>query len=141
MALTPINYVTETEETTTAVESVVTQIEPSLTFKLGQKRLGGLIDGKEAVEQFIQKAIKTTRWNYLIYEGDYGCELGDLLSQSLPFSVLEVEIPRLIEDALIYDDRIESVSEFALSQKDDGLYISFIVGLTDGESIASEVIL
>lgn len=143
MALTPINFVVEdiVEETETTTTETEAQVEPSLTLSIDlvNGRLGGYIDGDEAIQQFARKAVYTARNRYLIYDDEYGCEIDAAVSQSLPFSVLEVEIPRLITDALIYDDRIENVSDFTLSQKDDGLYIGFTITLVTGESVQSEV--
>lgn len=143
MALTPINYTITEELTEETVETTITEVQPSRTFYLDLEngKLGGYIDDKQAIQQFIRKAVYTARNRYLIYSDTYGSEVEDLISQSLPFSVLKIEIPRLIEDAIIYDDRIESVDNFVLTQDSDNLFVSFTVTLTNGESIASEVIL
>lgn len=140
MALTPINFEINTEADD-EVETSVSEILPSLTYKLGSRRLGARIDGSQAVEQFIQKALSTVRSNYLIYDDSYGSDIQGLIKQSLPLGIIEVEVPRMIEDALIYDDRIEQVSNFVITQKGDALYVNFTVVLTNGESIDSEVIL
>lgn len=140
MALTPIILDINTEEI--AEEEVkAAEIAPSKTFNLGGKRLTSQVDGTDAVKQFIDKTIRTTRNNYLIYDGDYGSYIDYLISQSLPLSVLEIELPRLIEEALISDDRIESVGNFTLTQERDGLHVEFTVELPTGEFIDSEVIL
>lgn len=140
MALTPINFVID-EETTQ--EEVATEIQPSKTFALDSEngRIGEYIDGEPAIQQFIRKAINTARNRYLIYSDAYGSEVEDLLGQNLPFSVLEIEIPRLIEDAIIYDDRVQAVSNFKLTQEGDKLFVSFTVALTNGGTVESEVTL
>lgn len=139
MALTPINISLDAELT----EERAPEIQPSKTFALNLEsgKIGDYIDGEAAIQQFIRKAIYTARNRYLIYSDAYGSEVDELISQSLPFSVLKIEIPRLIEEAIIYDDRIESVGNFELSQESDGLFVSFTVALTNGEIIESEVIL
>lgn len=143
MALTPINYAIDEELAEETTETTETEIQPSRTLFLDLEngKLGGYIDEKQAIQQFIRKSVYTARNRYLIYSDAYGSEVEDLISQSLPFSVLKIEIPRLIEDAIIYDDRIESVDNFVLTQDSDNLFVSFTVTLTNGESIASEVIL
>lgn len=141
MALTPITLDIDTEEIEEVETTDTVEVGPSLTFNIRGKRLGSLIDGKEAIQQFIEKAIRTARSNYLIYDDSYGSDIDYLISQSLPLSVLQIELPRIIEEALISDDRIESVSDFNMTQVNDGLYVEFTVELTNGEFIASEVIL
>jgi len=143
MALTPINIVIDEELTQNIASTTTTELQPSKTFALDLEngRIGGFIDGETAIQQFIRKAIYTARNRYLIYSDAYGSEIDDMLSQNLSFSVLEIEIPRLIEDALIYDDRIDSVGNFVLTQQSDKLYVSFTVTLVNGELIESEVTL
>ena len=146
MALTPEIFVIEDEDLSRLEEDEpveTTEVLPSLTFALDLENgvIGGYIDGETAIQQFIRKAIYTARNRYLIYSDGYGSEVEDIASQNLPLSVLEIEIPRLIEDALIYDDRIASVDNFDISQEGDKLIISFEVTLTNGELIESEVTL
>jgi len=143
MALTPINIVIDEELTQDTATANAKEVQPSKTFALDlvNGRIGGYIDGETAIQQFIRKAIYTARNRYLIYSDAYGSEIDDLLSQNLSFSVLEIEIPRLIEDALIYDDRIDNVGNFVLTQQSDKLYVSFTVTLVNGELIESEVTL
>ena len=144
MALTPINIVIDDEELTQEnAESSTTETQPSLTYALDLEsgRIGGYIDGEDAIRQFIRKAVYTARYRYLIYSDDYGSEIDDLIAQNLPFSVLEIEVPRAIEEALISDDRINSVSNFVLMQEGDKVFVTFDVALTNGETIESEVTL
>ncbi len=116
-------------------------IQPSLTYRLEGGRIIGKVDGIEAVKQFIQKAIETARNRYLIYDDQYGSELEDLIGANVTPELINEEIPRVITEALIYDDRIESVSNFNIQHQKDLLYISFTVVLFSGESLESEVTL
>lgn len=114
-------------------------IEPSKTYQLRLDQLGGLIDGEEAVKQFITKAIRTPRNRLLIYDDQYGSELEDLIGANATRELLSDEIPRVITEAIIYDDRIESVSNFTVIQDGDKTYITFSVGLVSGGTIKNEV--
>lgn len=134
MAIIPETLQTDLEEAVT-----VSVVEPSLTFQLLSDKLGGLINGDEAVEQFIHKAIRTPRNRFLIYDDQYGCEIEDLIGANATRELLEDEIPRVITEAIIYDDRIESVSNFSVTQDGDKTFISFTVGLRNGGTIESEV--
>ncbi len=115
--------------------------QPSLTYRLDYERgrIGGLIDGEQAIRQYIRKALDTARFRFLIYDDQYGSELDDLIGSEVTDDYLESEIPRIITDALIYDDRIADVSEFEFERKKGDLYVTFLVETVDGLSIEEEV--
>lgn len=117
-----------------------TDVEPSRTYALDldSGAVGGVIDGREAIRQFILKAILTSRFHFTIYDSDYGCELEDLIGQDVPMELLETEIPRVITEALIYDDRIDDVYGFDITKEASDLFVSFYVEV-DGEEIPMEV--
>ncbi|MEJ9165084.1 DUF2634 domain-containing protein, partial [Paenibacillus graminis] len=51
--------------------------QPSLTYKLdlANGRIGAVdVDGLEAVKQVVFKILSTSRFEHLIYSGDYGNE-------------------------------------------------------------------
>lgn len=93
--------------------------------------IGGTINGTEAIKQFIVKAIRTARYRFAIYDDDYGCELDDLIGSDVSLELLETEIPRVIEEALIYDDRVDDVYDFTLTREGDRLDVSFFVEIND----------
>ncbi|WP_348623002.1 DUF2634 domain-containing protein [Paenibacillus peoriae] len=117
-----------------------TDVEPSRTYALdlGSGVVGGIIDGREAIRQFILKAILTSRFHFTIYDEDYGCELENLIGQDVPMELLETEIPRVITEALIYDDRVDDVYGFDITKEANDLFVSFYVDV-DGEEIPMEV--
>jgi hypothetical protein len=130
MALSPLRPPEER-----AVEVTPTP-QPSRTYALDFEtgEVGGIIDGEAAIRQAIRKAIMTARFRYPIYgyEHLYGCELEDLIGQDLPIELLNAEIPRLISEALLVDDRITDVYNFTITREGDGLYVSFFVDTADG---------
>ncbi|MCR8997962.1 DUF2634 domain-containing protein [Brevibacillus laterosporus] len=113
------------------------EVQPTLTYSLDfdMGDIGGMIDGETAVRQFIRKAIITARFRFPIYDGEYGCELVDLIGEDLPNELLRSEIPRVITEALIYDDRIDDVYDFEIEREADKLTVSFYVDTTDGLTI------
>lgn len=119
------------------------EIQPSRTYALDfdNNEMGGIIDGEQAIRQFIRKAIKTPRFRFLIYDDEYGCELDDLIGANVSDALLQTEIPRVIREALIYDDRIENVSNFVITRKKDMVFIEFTVTTSDGTIIDEEVTL
>lgn len=140
MALTPINFATDEEEVQTV--DIGQPEQPSKTWRIDLEtgRIGGFINGEEAVRQYIRKALMTARNRYLIYDDFYGEEVRDLIGHSLTPALMDVEIPRLVREAIIYDDRIDSVPSVKVSQYgSDGVLVEVIVVLADGELITEEV--
>lgn len=90
------------------------EIEPSYTYAINEDRISGYIDGKEAIKQAIYLIINTERFEYIIYSWDYGIELQDLIGESI--SYVKSEVKRRITEALICDDRIESIDDFIFEQ-------------------------
>ncbi|MGG4453222.1 DUF2634 domain-containing protein [Brevibacillus porteri] len=130
MALSPLRPAEER-----AVEVVPTP-QPSRTYALNfdTGEVGGMVDGEAAIRQAIRKAVVTARFRYLIYgfEHLYGCELEDLIGQDLPIELLNAEIPRVIREAFLVDDRITDAYNFTILREGDGLYVSFFVDTTEG---------
>ncbi|KIQ93889.1 hypothetical protein LH47_02039 [Anoxybacillus thermarum] len=131
MALAPVNLdeLNANDATETAV------IGPSKTYRIDFDRgeMGGLINDDEAILQFIQKAIMTARSRFFIYDDEYGCELEDVVGKNVSNELLEEEVPRLIKEAIEYDDRIESASNFVIERSGDQLQVTFNVALTNGK--------
>ncbi|WP_128895027.1 DUF2634 domain-containing protein [Longirhabdus pacifica] len=96
-----------------------------IDFELGE--LGGYVDGMDALRQFIRKALITARYNYLIYDDQYGSELDSLIGQSSTYDLMQAEIPRYIVEALVYHPHIERVYDFHIESNGDGVYVSFFV--------------
>jgi hypothetical protein len=112
---------------------------PGRTYRLDSDKgvVRGMIDGLDAVRQFVYKALLTTRGEHVIYSSDFGSEHGTvgqshtLLQQS--------EIKRTITEALIYDDRISRVYNFSFEQAGEALLVRFQVDSIAG-SFQMEVI-
>ncbi len=100
----------------------------SKTYKLDLNtgRIGGIIDGREAAEQAIRKALATLRFGSLIYDDQYGNELGEMIRDGeASRELIEESVPGMVKDALLPDTRVIEVSDFVTEFKDDGVYISF----------------
>ncbi|MBC2369964.1 DUF2634 domain-containing protein [Listeria booriae] len=119
-------------------------IFPSKTYEIdfeNNKLTGRMIDGLEALRQFVVLALRTSRFSYESYSADFGSELADLIAdKEATDALIEMEIPRLIEEALIYDERVESVSDFVIEKKDDSYAVSFTVNSSEGVLNIQEVI-
>lgn len=127
----PISEVTEAEE------------KPSLTYKLDldKGRIVGKIDGLEAVNQAIRKAIITPRFKCLIYDNQYGSEVQEaVIAQDATPELTEAVIPGFVKDALKPDTRILKVYDFAFAFMSDGAHIFFRADTIFGETEFEEVI-
>lgn len=93
---------------------------PSKTYRLDfvNKRIIGKIDDADAVRQFIRKVLDTSKYSYEIYDWYYGNELLSLVGK--PYEYAVTEIPRIVEEALLVDSRILSISswQFASTSMD-----------------------
>lgn len=141
MTLTPMNIVVDLE-IAEQPEVQPSEIAPSKTWRIdfNTGRIGGQIDGDDAIRQFIRKALTTARSRYLIYDGDYGQEITDLIGQDLTQSLMDEEIPRLVREAIEYDDRIASVSKVDVSRYgNDAVLITVTVETIEGLFITEEV--
>lgn len=100
---------------------------PSLTWKfdLAKGRIVGKTDGLDAIKQAIYKVFQTDRFEYDIYSSDYGHELTLLLGSSPEF--VQSEATRMITEALLADDRIDSVENVRAEMKEDQITIRFTV--------------
>jgi len=104
-------------------------MQPSRTYKLDFERgkilLRGSSDGKDAVFQAIKKALLTPRFRCMIYDNQYGSELKQvIIAGNATREFAETEIPRMVQDAVLVDDRVFSVVDFSISFETENVYIS-----------------
>jgi len=125
MALIPENYseiLDEQEETEVVVEPSKTW---AINFETGT--IGKFINEGEALRQYIRKAILTERARFAIYSDDYGCELNELIGDDVVTEdLLDAEIPRIVYEALAYDERIDDV-QTTFTREGDKLFLSVTV--------------
>lgn len=116
-------------------ESIDEEISPTKTYRMhvNSERIYGNIDDVEALKQMIYKNLNTEYGVHIIYP-TFGMPLQDLFGQ--PKNYVYVELTRRIEECLIKDDRVLSVTDFNYlrdrSPRDE-LSMSFIVNSVYGE--------
>ncbi len=100
---------------------------PSRSYALDAEsgRISGYVDGLEAVRQAVEKTLKTERFAYRAYTGNYGVELRSKLG--MPASYVLPELKRAICEALEWDSRIESVDGFSFTHEGRQVHASFTV--------------
>lgn len=86
--------------------------QPTYTYKMNLESnlIRGYTDGLEAMKQAIFKILSTERYQYIMYSWNYGIETLDLYGE--PVSYVCPELERRISEALLWDERIESVTDF-----------------------------
>lgn len=94
------------------------------------------VTGIEYVKVWVEKALRTVK-NSLIYAGTgYGSEHHSLIGQNFHPDFSRAEYERMIREALLQNDAITQVANFAFSQDGERLSIAFdvtsIYGLTSG---------
>ena len=102
-------------------QALQTYTDTSNTYKMqvdAGRIKGNVRTNLEAVQQAIYKVLNTERRTFAIYSWNYGVEFKDLFGKPVPYCM--AEIPRRIEEALLVDDRIESVEDFELSHNGAG---------------------
>lgn len=125
------------DEITTAEEL------PSKTYKLDLEkgRIMGFVDGQEAVQQAIKKALITPRFKCLIYDNQYGSEIEEAVTTNdATREYIRSVVPGFVEDCLKPDKRVLGVSNFNFEFRDDGAYISFVADTIFGKVSIKEVV-
>ena len=119
--------------------------EPSYTYRMvlpktegDLTKFQGKTDELNAVRQAVYKILNTERYTYPIYSWDYGIELNDLFGQPIPWVYPELE--RRITEALVWDDRLTSVTEFELNNVKNEVHASFTVNTIFGSFNQSLVV-
>lgn len=108
--------------------------QPTKTYKMATDKalIRGYTEGLEAMKQAIYKIILTERYQYVMYSWNYGIELLDLFGE--PVSYVCSELERRISEALLWDDRIQSVTDFEFDLPQKGVvHVSFIAHTIFGD--------
>lgn len=145
MALTPESF--DNEEIEDEQEDVTVasaEPEPTRTWRLDSTtgRIREVIDDEAAVRQYIRRAIGTARNRYIIYNDQYGSELEELIGANMSEGLINTEIPRLVREAIIYDDRIISVPSIEVERiSPSDVLVRATVETIYGDEMAEEVVL
>lgn len=115
--------------------------QPTYTYKmnLDTGSIRGYTDGLDAMKQAIFKILQTERYQYIMYSWNYGIETLDLYGE--PISYVCPELERRITEALLWDERIESVDNFEFDLPQKGVvHVSFIAHTIFGDVQAERTV-
>ena len=98
-------------------------------------RDGKLVEckGIDAIKVWIEKILRTEKGRFRIYnDTDYGCRTEDLIvGSNYPIAFIEAELKREVEDALLQNPNILSVSNFNIERTASGITVSMEVETSD----------
>lgn len=90
-----------------------------------QGKFLGMTEGLDAIKQSVYLLLNTQRYQYPIYSWNYGVELQDLIGQPKEYALPEIK--RCITEALLQDDRITAVDNFAFEIHGKKVHVSFLI--------------
>jgi hypothetical protein len=129
------NTLTEITDIQTTAELPIFR-ELAFDFETGQlKTRGGqyyYVDKNEAIKVWIYKALFTSRYTYLAYSTNYGNEIYTLVGRYLDREILLSELRRMIEEALLCNPYIISLTDFDITQKGSKVTCNFSVNTVYG---------
>nr|WP_213018498.1 DUF2634 domain-containing protein [Bacillus safensis] len=135
VALSPEEEIEETEED----EEVETSTTYRIDFETG-RLTGETISGIEAIRQFVYMTLRTERYAHPIYSHDIGTEIQELLTDTeATDEYKEMEIPRLLEEALIVDERIDHIEELEVTKQNDSFHVKLAIVTDEGTLEIEEV--
>ncbi|WP_281236984.1 DUF2634 domain-containing protein [Bacillus safensis] len=135
MALSPEEEIEEIEED----EEVETSTTYRIDFETG-RLTGETISGIEAIRQFIYMTLRTERYAHPIYSHDIGTEIQELLTDTeATDEYKEMEIPRLLEEALLVDERIDYIEELEVTKQNDSFHVKLAIVTDEGTLEIEEV--
>lgn len=114
---------------------------PSKNYKMQIEHdvINGFCDELEAMKQVVFKILNTERYQYILYSWNYGIELLDLYGEPVTYVCPELE--RRITEALVQDDRIDSVDSFVFDITEKRtVKVTFTVHTIFGEIEAEKVV-
>lgn len=81
----------------------------------------------------------TPRYKCLIYSSSYGSGIKQIMTNSPSKKYVEASIEHIVEDAIIHNPQILSISNFEYETEDDNMIISFNVMTIYGDLQVKEV--
>lgn len=108
------------------------------TYKVAPDKIEGFVDDLEALKQAVYKVLATEQYEYPIYSFNYGIAWKELIGEEQPY--IRAEMKRMIQEALLRDDRVREVDGFEFSFQGDICQCSFHVSSIYGDiEIETEV--
>lgn len=106
---------------------------PSRTWIIDRNtmQVGFMDEGLEAVRQSVEIALNVERFQWQIYNTNFGNELEELIGDDADY--IQSELPRMVDDALSVDDRVIDTTDYVFSVNGDSMTVSFTVNTVYGQ--------
>ena len=106
---------------------------PSRTWIIDRNtmQVGFMDEGLEAVRQSVEIALNVERFQWQIYNTNFGNELEELVGDDADY--IQSELPRMVNDALSVDDRVIDTADYIFSVNGDSMTVSFTVNTVYGQ--------
>lgn len=106
---------------------------PSRTWIIDRNtmQVGFMDEGLEAVRQSVEIALNVERFQWQIYNTNFGNELEELVGDDSDY--IQSELPRMVNDALSVDDRVIDTADYVFSVNGDSMTVSFTVNTVYGQ--------
>ncbi len=106
---------------------------PSRTWIIDRNtmQVGFMDEGLEAVRQSVEIALNVERFQWQIYNTNFGNELEELVGDDADY--IQSELPRMVNDALAVDDRVIDTADYVFSVNGDSMTVSFTVNTVYGQ--------
>ena len=104
--------------------------KPWETYHMKDSIIQGRIDDIEAIKQAIYKILMTERYDYVIYDRNYGIELKDLIGRDRHYVCAVLK--ERVEDALLYDSRIKGIKDWSVTMGKNHITAEFTVETVRG---------
>lgn len=111
---------------------------PNKTWKISDNILAGFIDGNYAINQSLNLRLKNILGEHMIYSHTYGSEINSILGES--YDMICLKLPNIIEQSLVFDDRVTGVDNFEFARDNDNIFVKFRVILFR-DSLDMEVVI
>lgn len=122
----------DVEDLEIETEEEETPREYEIDFSTGELT-GRIVEGLDAIKVWIYLALRVPRYRHVIYSWDYGNELETLVGQGYTQDHLELEVNRMLEEALLINENILSIDNLEVTQESDKISVSFTANTLYGE--------
>lgn len=97
------------------------------------KMTGRIVEGLDAIEMWVQLALRTKRYEWLIFSWDYGEEYTELIGYSYTKEYLDSEVERCITECVTQHPYITGIQDLTVTVEKDKLHIEFTLITDFGE--------
>lgn len=94
---------------------------------------GRIVENLDAIEMWVQLALRTKRYEWVIFSWDYGEEYTDLLGYSYTKEYLDSEVERMITECVTQHPYITGIEDLTVEVEEGHLHITFTLITDFGE--------